>query len=101
LYAHRAMYEQEVGPIPDGFTIDHLCSERACMNPAHLEAVSMATNLQRGRGAKLTEEDVRSIRAAPESFSNKDLALWFGISDSQLSRIRRGKRWRSVSADTN
>lgn len=98
LYAHRAIYEQEVGPIPDGFTIDHLCRVRACMNPAHLEPTSMAINLQRGRGAKLTPDEVRDVRATPPSVRTKDLAKQYGISESQMSRVRRGKRWRSMES---
>lgn len=45
--AHRYFYEHLVGPIPDGLTIDHLCRTKACVNPAHLEPVSMRRNAQR------------------------------------------------------
>lgn len=45
--AHRWSYEQFVGPIPDGLTIDHLCRTHACTNPAHLEAVPQAENNRR------------------------------------------------------
>jgi len=44
------MYEHFVGPIPDGFHIDHLCRNRACANPAHLEAVPPRVNILRGVG---------------------------------------------------
>jgi hypothetical protein len=44
---HRVMYEHEVGPIPVGYQIDHLCRVRACCNPAHLEAVPQAENIRR------------------------------------------------------
>lgn len=47
-YAHRWHYEQAFGPIPDGLTIDHLCRNRACINPAHLEAVTRQENTARG-----------------------------------------------------
>lgn len=46
--AHRHAYEVAVGTIPDGLTIDHLCRNRACINPSHLEPVTAAVNALRG-----------------------------------------------------
>lgn len=46
--AHRAAYRLFVGPIPDGLTIDHLCRNRACVRPSHLEVVSGRENTLRG-----------------------------------------------------
>ncbi len=46
--AHRWGYEQLVGPIPDGVEPDHLCRNRACVRPDHLELVSHAENVARG-----------------------------------------------------
>jgi hypothetical protein len=51
--AHRAMYEREVGPIPTGMTLDHLCRIPACINPAHLEPVTLLENIRRGAGASV------------------------------------------------
>lgn len=48
--AHRWSYEHHVGPIPDGLEIDHLCGNRACVNPDHLEPVKHAENLMRSDG---------------------------------------------------
>lgn len=49
--AHRFSYEILVGNIPNGLTIDHLCRNRKCVNPKHLEAVTMQVNNLRGYGA--------------------------------------------------
>ena len=47
---HRYAYEMLVGPIPVGMQLDHLCRNRSCCNPAHLEPVSHAENQRRGAG---------------------------------------------------
>jgi hypothetical protein len=48
--AHRYVYEREVGPVPEGMTLDHLCRVRDCVNPAHLEPVPFRENVLRGVG---------------------------------------------------
>lgn len=47
-YAHRYAYEQLVGPIPSGQQLDHLCRNRVCVNPDHLEPVTRRANILRG-----------------------------------------------------
>lgn len=48
VYAHRFSYEVYKGEIPRGLEIDHLCNNRLCINPDHLEAVTHRENLLRG-----------------------------------------------------
>ncbi len=89
--AHRVYYEKQNGPIPDGLQIDHLCCVPTCVNPGHLEAVTPAQNVQRGRKAKLSAEQVDAIRASDQKQS--DLSRLYGIGQSQVSRIKRGLSW--------
>ena len=53
VYAHRYAYERFIGPIPDGLVIDHLCRNRACCNPWHLDVVPQRVNCLRGERAGL------------------------------------------------
>lgn len=49
--AHRLVYETNVGPIPDGLELDHLCRVRLCVNPEHLEPVTRRENLARSNAS--------------------------------------------------
>ena len=47
---HRLTWEWKNGPIPDGLQLDHLCRNRRCVRPSHLEPVTCRENLRRGNG---------------------------------------------------
>lgn len=59
--AHRASYQHLVGPIPEGLTLDHLCMNKRCINPAHLEPVTQRENLRRGLVAHNVIERLKVI----------------------------------------
>jgi hypothetical protein len=52
--AHRAAYKMLIGPIPEGMVLDHLCRNRSCVNPDHLEPVAAGVNTSRGDRAHQT-----------------------------------------------
>lgn len=147
--AHRVAYELAIGPIPDGLELDHLCRNRRCVRPDHLEPVTHAENVRRGRvhkttcrnghpyegnlvidtasgarrcrtcrnaqsaerkrrvrvhtgpllaerhpNAKITDEDVRVIRASTDP--PKAIAERYGISRGSVWLIRTRRTWASV-----
>lgn len=89
--AHKVAYEEKYGAVRDGMTLDHLCKVRSCINPDHLEEVTMVENIHRGASTRLTPDDVRQIRSSPEK--QKVLAKQHGISQSHVSRVKRRKSW--------
>jgi len=48
IYAHRFIYAQEIGTIPEGMTLDHLCRVRNCVNPKHMDPCTLEDNIARG-----------------------------------------------------
>lgn len=109
LKTHRAAWEAWRGPIPEGMQVLHTCDVRNCINPAHLWLGTNADNVadkvskdrqyrgERHSDAKLTEDDVRSIRSLCESgMMQKTVAGIFGIDRSQVTRIMSGKAWKHV-----
>jgi hypothetical protein len=59
VYPHRVAYEHFKGEIPEGLTIDHLCKNKACCNPEHLEAVTRRELAPHYRPAELPSEAPR------------------------------------------
>ena len=102
--AHRASYQLFVGDIPDGMCICHTCDNRKCVNPDHLWVGTQTENIEdrhtKGRNAskerngnsKLCSLDAWLIRELPH-INARDIAEWFGISRTQVYRIRNGEYW--------
>jgi hypothetical protein len=93
---HRKMYQERFGPVPKGLVIDHLCRNRNCVNPDHLEAVTSAVNSQRGAAAKLTVEKVREIHALAGSLSRSELARRYGVSFNTIDSILKNEMWKNA-----
>ncbi|MCC7126440.1 MAG: HNH endonuclease [Acidobacteria bacterium] len=100
MLAHRWMYEQLFGPIPEGLVINHKCRNRSCVNPHHLEVTTQAGNTRHGAGTILTAEQVREIKAA---FSTRKwgegrrLARRFGVSNALIHDIWHGRAWKEIA----
>lgn len=64
---HRLVYDLLVGPIPEGLQLDHLCRNRACCNPAHLEPVTQEENRRRGLRGGLNTHCLNGHEYTPEN----------------------------------
>lgn len=98
--AHRYYYQREHGPIPPGMDLDHLCRNRLCCNPEHMEVVTRAENLRRGENTTLTVEEVRDIKrilGEPAPPTYRSLAARFGIGERQIGYIANGQAWKDVT----
>lgn len=91
--AHRAYYVRARGPIPEGLALDHLCRNKRCVNPDHLEVVTPAENNRRASTTKLSADDVATVRAEARRGNHASLARRFGVSRSLISMVAEGKRW--------
>lgn len=73
-YGHRLMYEDVVGPVPEGLVLDHLCRVRNCVNPSHLEPVTSRVNTLRGETLAARElEQTHCIKGHPFDEGNTRL----------------------------
>lgn len=108
---HRLSYEMHRGAVPAGLYVRHICDNPRCVNPDHLLIGTPSDNVrdmwERARArptgvrgekhlkAKLTEDDVRAIRADTAK-SNHQWARELGVTPNSIRAIRIGKNWAHV-----
>jgi DNA-binding transcriptional regulator YiaG len=108
---HRFSYELHKGPIPAGMYVMHICDNPRCVNPDHLKLGTATDNVRdmwekgrakptgvKGEGhkkAKLTEDDVRMLRADTTK-NNHEWARHFGVSANAIRHARIGRNWSHI-----
>jgi hypothetical protein len=94
VYAHRVAYEDAHGAIPKGMTVHHLCENRRCINPAHMELLRRDDHAGAAGHGKLTYEQAVEIRSLlAKGRLQREVADAFGISGPMVSLISTGRRW--------
>lgn len=105
--AHRHAYSLAFGAIPEGLFVLHKCDNPPCCNPAHLFAGThddnMADMAAKGRSlqgerhhkSKLTDDEVRAIRA--DGRMQIEIAEAFGVTQGLVGMIKRGELWKHVA----
>ncbi len=91
--ASRWIYEQDVGPIPDGLTLDHLCRVRACVNVRHLEPVTCKENVLRGQGYAAANA-VKRVCVRGHEFSTDNTYQYKGMRFCRTCRSAYQRRYR-------
>jgi hypothetical protein len=95
--AYQWFYARSGGVVPSGLQLDHLCKQRDCVNPDHLEPVTLQENVRRGRAAKLDPEKVREIRKAYRSGETTNLlGERYGVHAYTIWCVVTGRRWADV-----
>jgi hypothetical protein len=98
LSAHRFVYEQLIGPVPDALELDHLCCNPACVNPDHLEPVTHRTNMERRRWNRLDMEAARRIRSEyARGVAMALLALEYGVNRETIRLVIKNETWREAA----
>ena len=106
--SHRFSWLLAGNTIPEGHHIRHKCKNKHCVNPEHLETGTREQNMadkirdgtdsrgEKSVNAKLTEEQVRVIRANPDKKTHRELAEEYGVAETTISKIIHRKSWKHL-----
>jgi len=92
---HRYVYENMVGPVPEGMQLDHLCRNRLCCNPEHLEIVTPRENTLRGIGPALSAARQKSKTCCPNGhpYSGENLYVYKRERGCRICRAAARRRY--------
>jgi DNA-binding XRE family transcriptional regulator len=99
VYVHRLFYEIAVGPVPEGKELHHLCEQKRCCNPGHLEAVTRSRHNEiTGARAILSPQQVRAIRQVRQErkLSEHRLARAFGVGRHVINGVLSGRNYAHI-----
>lgn len=96
---HRVAYTEMIGPIPEGLTLDHLCRNRACWNPDHLEPVTNRENIL--RGTAWSAVNARKTHCPQDhEFTPENTIYWNGQRKCrECNNARQRRRWHERKVD--
>jgi len=97
--SHRFAYETSKNPIPKGLTVDHLCRNRACCNPNHLEIVSRGENVIRGIGPTAKNSRKTHCPQGHEYNTQNTTITKDGYRRCKICHSNEGKRFRAKNVD--
>jgi hypothetical protein len=95
ILAHRWAYESLRAEIPDGLFLDHLCRNRACVNPWHLEPVTNQVNNQRGLTGHASGARQRAITRCPAGHAYDDENTYVDRRGKRFCRACKREWWRA------
>lgn len=109
---HQSVALTFIGPVPEGCQVNHKDGNKENNRPGNLEYVTVLENIRHSwetglhkndcrkgesnREAKLTEEDVRTIRAIYPAKSLTELAVMFGVTNQAISFVVKRKTWTHI-----